>query len=144
MQPPTLKNLLLAAESFTISNSSYQKSYQEFLKYFQSVDIITEHHLIISSHFIYGWMPTILHIDTSNIHRVLTSLNDAKSGRLLTADDLENIKGFMNNSMVGTSKLLHFIHPNIYAIWDSRVFRYMTGKKSSYSINKPGAYLDYL
>ena len=27
--------------------------------------------------------------------------------------------------MVGASKLLHFINPNVYAIWDSRVCRYL-------------------
>lgn len=46
--------------------------------------------------------------------------------------------------MVGLSKLLHFINPIEYAIWDSRIFRYLTEKKSSYGIDKPELYLDYL
>jgi hypothetical protein len=46
--------------------------------------------------------------------------------------------------MVGLSKLLHFINPDTYAIWDSRIYRYTTGKKSSYGIGEPKLYLNYL
>lgn len=38
------------------------RAYQEFLQYFKNVDIITLHHLVIASHFAYGWMPKILEL----------------------------------------------------------------------------------
>jgi hypothetical protein len=31
----------------------------------------------------------------------------------------------VNGSFVGASKLLHFINPDLYSIWDSRVYRYL-------------------
>ena len=50
----------------------------------------------------------------------------------------------INNSLVGLSKLLHFINPIDYAIWDSRIYRYTTNKKSSYGIGNTQLYLNYL
>lgn len=133
------------AESLVLAkNDSYIRTYPEFIKYFQKIDKIDEHHLNIASHFVYGWMPTIIHLDLGSLDKVLLLLNDVKSGRLLNEHELETLKKCINNSMVGTSKLLHFINPNDYAIWDSRIFRYVTKKKSSYGIDKPSTYLKYL
>jgi hypothetical protein len=54
------------------------------------------------------------------------------------------IKSTINNSLVGLSKLLHFINPVVYAIWDSRIYRNTTDKKSSYGIGNTQLYLNYL
>lgn len=123
---------------------SYLETYPEFIQYFRNIDRIERHHLIISSHFIYGWMPTILNIDLKSINEVLRLLNEVKSGKLLTVEELMILKKCINNSLVGLSKLLHFINPRSYAIWDSRIFRYLTEKKSSYGIDNPNTYLEYL
>jgi len=132
-------------KDFTIDpNSSYIKSYPEFIEFFKSKDKITEHDLIISSHFVYGWMPTIINLKLDNTNHVLELLNQAKKGRLLKKAELETLKKAINNSMVGASKLLHFINPKIYAIWDSRIYRYLTEKKSAYGIGKVDLYLEYL
>lgn len=126
-----------------ISNS-YINTYFEFINYFKEIDDIKRHHLIIGSHFVYGWMPTIIDLNLSELHQVLPILNEAKGGKLLKEDEIYIIKRCINNSMVGSSKLLHFINPNIYAIWDRRIFRFLTGKKSQYGIDKPKTYLEYL
>jgi len=141
----TFERLLDNAEQFWIfANDSYVETYPEFLKYFESLNLIEKHHLIISSHFVYGWMPTIIYIDTKEIDKVLFLLNAVKSGHDLKLNELETLKFCINNSMVGLSKLLHFINPRDYAIWDSRILRYITGKKSQYGIDKPENYLAYL
>lgn len=147
-----LKNLnfekiLKDAENFKLTeNDSYIQTYPEFLRYFQNINAgdINEHNLIIASHFVYGWMPTIIHLDLEGKDKVLKLLNAVKSGHILNAEDLGILKHSINNSLVGLSKLLHFINPIEYAIWDSRIFRYLTEKKSSYGIDKPELYLDYL
>jgi hypothetical protein len=147
-----LKNLnfetiLRDAEKFTLTeNYSYAKSYGEFIKFFDNLDAeeINEHHLVIASHFVYGWMPTIIHLNLEQKDKVLFLLNNVKSGHILSMDELEILKKSINNSLVGLSKLLHFINPRDYAIWDSRIFRYLTERKSSYGIDKPQNYLDYL
>jgi hypothetical protein len=100
--------------------------------------------LFISSHFVYGWMPTILDLNIADIDNVLRLLNEVKNGKKLDSKELDVIKKCMNNSMVGASKLLHFINPKDYAIWDSRIVRYITGNKSSYGIDNSDNYNEYL
>lgn len=135
------------AEKFILTeNDSYIHTYPEFLNYFEVIKAgeINEHNLVIASHFVYGWMPTIIHLNLDEKEKVLSLLNAVKGRYILTISELEILKKAINNSLVGLSKLLHFINPRDYAIWDSRVFRYLTEKKSSYGIDKPKLYLDYL
>ena len=143
----TFDNLLRDADKFSVSvTDSYIEVYPEFLNYFESLNLIEKQHLIISSHFVYGWMPTIIHLDTDPnlIFQVLFYLNAAKLGHILTIEEFEIVKPCINNSMVGLSKLLHFINPRDYAIWDSRILKYFTGNKSQYGIDKAENYLNYL
>lgn len=132
-------------ENFKVStDNSYIKTYIEFLKYFENLEKIDEHHLTISSHFIYGWMPTIINFKIQDKKKTLKLINKAKTNIDLSKEELEYLKGTINNSLVGLSKLLHFINPKRYAIWDSRIFRFITGKKSQYGISEPKNYLNYL
>jgi hypothetical protein len=141
----TFENLNRDAEGFSIiANDSYLESYPEFIAYFRNIKIIEKHHLIISSHFVYGWMPTILTLETTELDKILMLLNSVKKGHHLGIEEIKVLKHCVNNSMVGLSKLLHFINPMDYAIWDSRIYRYITGAKSQHSIAKPENYLAYL
>lgn len=135
-----------ASNVFFTENNSYIKTYPEFLKYFKNIDgeQISEHNLVIASHFVYGWMPTIINLSLKDKDEVLSLLNDVRRGRILEVSELKILKNSINNSLVGLSKLLHFINPNDYAIWDSRIFRYLTEKKSTYGIDNPELYLNYL
>ena len=120
-------------------NSSYLRSYPEFLRYFGDLSAIDEHHLIIAANFTYGWMPTILHFKSDRFAEAVAILNRAKMGELLTDDELFCLIALINNSTVGVSKLLHFINPERYAIWDRRVAAYMRS-----SSDWTGGYLSYL
>jgi hypothetical protein len=90
-------------------------------------------------------MPTILNINTEKIEEATIILNKAKKWIKPTYKELETLKICFNNSLVGSSKLLHFINPEIFAIWDSRVCRYLLQKKPhSYIIENINIYMDYL
>ena len=147
---PELKNLVfenILFESLKFKppfEDSYIKTYPEFIQFFKNINNISKHDLVISSHFVYGWMPTIIELKFQDIKEVLKSLNKAKSGAILTIAELELLKNSINNSLVGLSKLLHFINPVDYAIWDSRIYRYSTDKKSSYGIGNTQLYLNFL
>ena len=41
------------------SMETYLVSYPEFVRYFQQIDVIDRHHLIVGASMVYGWMPTI-------------------------------------------------------------------------------------
>lgn len=124
---------------------TYDISYPEFISYFKSIPIITKHHLVIGINFTYGWMPTILDFRTDRFEESVEILNKVKNGSIPSTNELEILKGLFNNSIVGTSKLLHFITPDKFAIWDSRVYRYLT-KQEPYEnrIGNCETYLRYL
>jgi len=71
-------------------------------------------------------MPTSFDFRSDKFDEALEIINNAKKGIVPSIDQLEILKGLLNNSLVGTSKHLHFINPEIFAIWDSRVYRYLT------------------
>ncbi len=133
------------AKNFTLTeNDSYIKIYPELITYFEKLEKISEHSLIIGSHFVYGWMPTIIHLNLEEKEKAIFLLNAVKNERILDFSELEILKKTINNSLVGLSKLLHFINPKNYAIWDSRIYRYITEKKSQYGIGNVENYIKYL
>jgi hypothetical protein len=125
---------------------SYYKSYPEFLKYFNNLKgPLTIHNLIIGINFTYSWMPTIFKFGSDRYDDALKILNNAKNGIPPDEGELNVLKKFLNNSLVGTSKLLHFINPEEFAIWDSKVYYYLTGKKqTNKKIGDCNIYLSYL
>jgi hypothetical protein len=131
--------------NFEVKRVSDYISYPEFLKYFSDLKTLTRHNLTIGINFTYGWMPTIFDFRSDKFDEALYVLNEVKDGGQPTTDDLSLLKGLFNNSLVGTTKLLHFINPNKFAIWDSRVYRYLTGKEPHENrIGNGFTYLEYL
>jgi hypothetical protein len=127
---------------------SYIASYPYLCALFGDKAVIDAGDVVLGAHMVYGWMPTVLGLDTSAVRGV--SL--AQAGALLTAaktrdldkDELLALKGLVNNSIVGASKLLHFVEPTRYPIWDSRLYRFRHGRSGhAYQVNCVDAYLAY-
>lgn len=111
MKNLNFETILKDAEKFILTeNDSYIQTYTEFIKYFDKINAgdINEHNLVIASHFVYGWMPTIIHLNLEQKDKVLFLLNAVKSGHILTENEIGILKKSINNSLVGLSKLLHF------------------------------------
>ena len=141
----TIETFLLDCKNFKVDNQTYYISYVEFLKYFRDLTTITRHNLIVSINFTYGWMPTIFDFRSDKFDEAIEILNKAKNGSIPKENELKILKGLFNNSLVGTSKLLHFINPDKFAIWDSRVYHYLTGKKAyDHRIGNCELYIKYL
>ena len=143
------KEFFKDCESFKAEKQNYHLSYKEFIKYFENIfenkNLIGKHHLIIGINFTYGWMPTILDFRSENFDEAIEILNKAKKEGNLEIEDLNILMHLFNNSLVGTSKLLHFINPEKFAIWDSRVCRYLTGNNNPTPKQlKPKYYLQFL
>jgi hypothetical protein len=141
----TVDKFFRDGNGFEIQRRSDHISYPEFLRYFSDLETITQHNLVVGINFTYGWMPTIFDFRSDRFDEALDILNSAKKGNKPTIDELNLLKGLLNNSLVGTTKLLHFINPDKFAIWDSRVYRYLTGKEPyEKRIGDSEAYLAYL
>ena len=126
------------------TQDSYNKSYCHFVKYFKDKQQLTEHDLIIAANFTYGWMPTILEFKSDEFDLAVSIVNKAKQSKRISDEELLVLKKLMNNSIVGVSKILHFINPNVYAIWDSRVCNFLTGKAHAYKVQKIELFWAYL
>ena len=142
----TFLQLTNIANNFKSTDENYLLSYPYFLNYFQNLESINLENLVIGISFTYSWMPTILKaLNLKNTEKVLFILNEVKKGKLIDEQQLTTLKTTFNNSLVGTSKLLHFINPKQYAIWDSRVFRFLNNvEPHKYRLEKPRAYIEYL
>lgn len=141
-----IEQLIKIANNFESEKENYLRSYPHFLNYFKNIESITLENIIIGISFTYSWMPTILKsIKLENTENVILILNKVKIGKIINEEELSTLKVAFNNSLVGTSKLLHFINPEQYAIWDSRVFRFLNNEEPhKYKLEKPEAYLKYL
>ena len=118
-------------------------SYKEFLKFFASKEKITPHDFVIGAHFTYGWMPRMLKL--SGDIDVATAIANKSKRERISKNEFSRLAKAINGSVVGASKLLHFLNPGEYAIWDSRVYRYLHQEAPhQYRIEKPNAYWQYL
>lgn len=103
------------------SQNPFTLAYFAFLDYFDQLSYIEPQHVIIGANFTYGWMPTMLRLRHTDFTSAANILNHVKAREQITNSDLQVLIGLINNSIVGVSKLLHFVNPIDYAIWDSRV-----------------------
>lgn len=141
-----IEQLTKIANNIDSTKENYLLSYPHFLNYFKNLENIKLENLIIGISFTYSWMPTILKsIKLENSEKTLSILNEVKNGTKINEEQLSTLKSTFNNSLVGTSKLLHFINPQQYAIWDSRVFRFLNNEEPhKYKVEKPATYIEYL
>ena len=123
---------------------TYLLSYPEFVAYFANLDEITRHDLIIAANFIYGWMPRILRFRSQEIASAVAIVNAVKRGSPISERELLLLRGLIDNSLVAVSKLLHFVRPDRYVIWDSNVCMYVNRDDSQGLIQNPGNYLALL
>ena len=120
-------------------------SYREFITFFQQRNNLTSHDITIGAYFVYGWMPKMLKIfNVSQLEHITSILNQAKIDQFPTEEELAFLRDNINNSLVGPSKLLHFINPKCFAIWDSRVFKYIEQRNAYYGdLRSIRNFLDY-
>lgn len=105
---------------------------------------ITRDELYATVSMVYGLMPTAMNLRRGDMEPFFVPLNALRdTGQRLTADELDGLKVLVNNSIVGTSKLLHFLAPDIYPVWDSRINRFLNGEPRPKTNSVP-RYRDYL
>ena len=94
------------------------------------------------AHMAYGWMPTILKKFSDSQPGIVGPATECRSFE----EASELIKSLddspINNSWVGMSKVLHFINPDFFPIWDSRVAKHFDLKITQ--VNKKNHFIEYL
>ena len=127
-------------------DKKYYSTYPKFIQFFKEIKKLNELNLVIGVNAAYGWMPTILDIYQEDLNAQLKIINNLKLNNIVpTFDEFEFLKNTFNNSIVGTSKLLHFINPEIIPIWDSRVNAYLnTYYDFNKQVNKTSKFMEYM
>jgi hypothetical protein len=141
-----LKRLTEIASNFDSKKDNYLKSYPHFINYFRAIEVINLENVVIGISFTYSWMPTVLKsLSIKNSQKIISILNEVKNGQEINIEQLSILKAAFNNSLVGTSKLLHFINPMKYAIWDSRVYKFLSeDSPHKYRLENIESYIEYL
>jgi hypothetical protein len=130
-----------------LKDDSYIASYPHLIAYFDREET-TEADVVRGAHMAYGWMPTILGIYPSLTFDLASGanlLNKARNDGILCREEIEALSRLINNSTVGSSKLLHFAAPKSFAIWDSRVYLFIHQQPPHpYRVNNVDRYVEYL
>ena len=140
-----------AAIQKNIKTDLYSEAYLSLARLFPNIQKTNWDGAVAALHIVYGWMPTIpklktyQHWNATDKSRLVNILQKAKRGMSLNSDELLHLKVFSNNSIVGGSKILHFVSPKLFPIWDTRVARAFYNRKKVYAqqVNDIECYLNY-
>ncbi|MEH6521491.1 hypothetical protein [Sulfitobacter sp.] len=130
-----------------LESHSYFPSHRALMRLASRVDDDPQNDGLLSlSCAVYGWMPTILKnwkFENFGVEfpvEVVKGLNDAEAGKefLSKIDAVSPI----NNSWVGLSKLLYFLNPELFPIWDSRIAKHF-GFNWAGQLNRKDVYISY-
>lgn len=122
----------------------YLRSYREFVRQAQALRPIDERAVILMAGLAYSWMPRVLRLGTdTDLAAAARILEEARRADALTPHDFEGLTTALGGSPVAASKLLHFFHPELYPIWDSRVWRALEWHSAEVRANAGIRYLEY-
>jgi hypothetical protein len=139
----------LEAHTRVLQDDSYILSYPHLLGYFAGKTTFDEADIVRGAHMVYGWMPTVLELHPEPPSRDLAAgaaiLTKAKSTGILSDREIALLAALINNSLVGASKLLHFVAADHFAIWDSKIYAFVFQQKPhNYRVNDVVKYRRYL
>ena len=138
----TIQEWLVLSDEDAIQNrmvgDPYSMAYPALISYFSTLQVESWDAAVLGLHIVYGWMPTIpklgsiMRWDEAKRKDLALMLTRAQSGQEPSNKELAILMTFSNNSMIGASKFLHFLKPETFPIWDSRVAKiYLKNSKAS-------------
>lgn len=117
-----------SVQATTRTSKTYELTYNTlFLAGGACHDDPTERNILLLMLGVYAWMPTVLKIDDveSSIVQVQAAIDHFKGNDDLldprSIEHFNNVATYVNHSCVGASKFLHFIFPEKFAIFDSKI-----------------------
>ncbi|AVD81752.1 hypothetical protein C4Q28_06045 [Pseudomonas sp. SWI6] len=132
-----------------LADDAYVVSYPHLLEYFSSKQSLDAGDVVRGAHMVYGWMPTILTLypeqGKAGLDKAAKTLEKARKGEALNDQEIEGLASLVNNSLVGASKLLHFVAPAYFPIWDSNVYSFIhESRPHYYLVNSLEEYKGYV
>lgn len=103
--------------------------YSCLVAYFSRPGPIVWSDAVAGLHVIHGWMPTrvnferVLMLESDRRDELVANLNAVRKKGAIGADGLLTLAEFAGNSVAGASRLLHFLSPRSFPVWDGRTAR---------------------
>ncbi len=139
---PNINNYYNKLKDDKLREHTYLSTYPEiinFPKYTKLDDVQIFKMLALMT---YAWMPRVLRIDDEYLVCAASQLSKAKD---ITKNNYKEIKiqriADCLHSLVGASKMLHFINPEVFPIWDSKIQSIVGENKH---MDKSDDYYDYV
>jgi Family of unknown function (DUF6308) len=133
-----------------IETDPYSRVYPALVGHFHRQNCLNWDAALVGLHIVYGWMPTIPELkditkyDADQQENIIGIIDGARKGTAPNVEQMETLSKFTNNSVIGSSKLLHFINPEICPIWDQRVARVFLWPGVSFgSVNQAQRWTEY-
>ena len=122
---------------------NYELSYPAMIAFGTRIAIDQSSTLLLLN-MAYGWMPTSARIHTNNLKPLSAVLKKAQQRQEISEPELVDAADTIR-SAVGLSKMLHFVAPDDYAIFDSVIKKNLNnGKGSTYEPSMEKAIKEYL
>ncbi len=101
---------------------TYLSTYPSIINKAAEIDPNSQQQFYQLALMVYGWMPRVLRIDPIHTQSAIMAMVAARNITIENYKDV-NIQHIADcfHSLVGASKLLHFINPNVFPIWDSKI-----------------------
>ncbi len=144
-----IKALTEKANELTIEPAdTYLLTYRHLKSDISEMEFEDEKDLYLAALMVYGWMPTIpdFHTKDGKVTEALAVLRKLKKETepyIPSEAEIDSISGFLNKSVVGTSKLLHFLNHTVYPIWDSRIQSFISGTTNPSGMQSAAKYKAY-
>jgi hypothetical protein len=142
---PAVPRILANPALTDLRAAAYLSTYPQICGFAPAGTVITHPTFLQLATMTYGWMPRILRIDGKHIAAAITALNHgaAASGVTFHAVPIIDL-ALCLHSVVGASKMLHFVNPAVFPIWDSKVESFRLGYSPSHvHMNAIANYVDY-
>jgi len=132
-----------------IPTTSYILSYPYMLSYFAGCSPLNVADFVRGAHLVYGWMPTALDLYPRPPNLTLADaacvLESVRTQGTISDAQLSALARVVNNSLVGASKLLHFVTPDIFPIWDSNVYAFVFEEEPhGYRVNRIAKFREFI
>jgi hypothetical protein len=124
------------------------EQYGALMNLFSGLDFERDNDLLTGALAVYGWMPTMMgelksRDKLKGLIFDLSGTNKDHLGSILEGHRDNGALRSVNNSIVGTSKLLHFFLPDKIAIWDSVLGRSF-GLVHHYQFSREDRFITYI
>lgn len=141
----------------TDADRAFDKCYPALVAFFDRNERFSADDFVCAAHMVYAWMPRILRLhrwERKDFEFGADIVSRSRASGTIDDGDLLWLIETLDNSLVAVSKLLHFARPDRFAIWDSRVQRFLLsasgtlltgyGSKTWRDPRNPATYRAYL